>query len=585
MTRAWRAATASIGLALTLAGCGLPVPQGVRSTGDVQAAGLEPERIRVLLPGPRPGATAEEIVYGFLEAQLSPDDRHFAARQFLAAGTEWDDAVSARLYDPGSQRVERDPTLQNGYVVTLDTVAQITPRGAYRLDPDDSPTLREQGYVVAREPTSGELRLTRVPPGVRLSDVDLDRSFTPLDVYFLGRADDGSATGRLVPDRVFVPVTVPPAQAAVAHLLESGASDALEGAVATAVPSQTTSRPVRVQDGVVTVDLSTGVRSLDTRSLQRLSAQLVWTLAPFAPNGVRLLVDGTPLTVAGAGEVQTVDDWETFAPDAVATGASLLYVQDHRVRSPDALLPASRLTDGTLPVDTVVASPVGDQVAVLADAVDDGTDVVHRGPLAGPFDQVFSRPRLSSLSWGSGTRGLWVLQQGRAPIVWLLPGPDADAEAVEQAVPYPTPPGAGLLSQIRVSRDGARVALVFGAGADRALYVGTVQPGPRGPEIRDVSPVARDLSDVADVSWRSGTSLAVLAASTSVETVLPYLVAVDGSSTAVLQRPGVEGPLSSVASAPGRPLWVVTRSGDLFRDSGTTFVKRAAQVGAPAYPG
>jgi len=84
-----RLAVVGLLLLLPLPACGLPVPDGVQTSGPVAAERGEPLALKVIPPGPQPGASPEEVVNGFLVAQRSPDDDHAVARQFLAPGTEW----------------------------------------------------------------------------------------------------------------------------------------------------------------------------------------------------------------------------------------------------------------------------------------------------------------------------------------------------------------------------------------------------------------------------------------------------------------------------------------------------------------
>lgn len=42
---------------LLLPACGLSLPEGVRSAGDVQPVRDEPAELRVIPPGPQPGAS------------------------------------------------------------------------------------------------------------------------------------------------------------------------------------------------------------------------------------------------------------------------------------------------------------------------------------------------------------------------------------------------------------------------------------------------------------------------------------------------------------------------------------------------
>jgi hypothetical protein len=573
---------------LLLPACGLPLPEGVQSARDVQPARDEPGSLRVIPPGPQPAASPEEIVSGFLTAQSSPDGGHAVARQFLAPETQWDDEQGAVIYR-GRRLVsdaDQDPLT---FGVRFDTTARIRTTGGFVLDT----TPVDETYTVARMP-SGEFRLTSVPPGLHLRDVDRENSFQPYDVYFLARGLDGGPTARLVPDPVFLPVTAERAPALVAALL-LGPTLPLNAAVETAVPpTTTTASPVAVaDDGVVTVDLSAQVLDLDTRQRQRLSAQLVWTLVPTF-TGVRLLAAGRPLEVEGAGQVQTLDDWQEYDPAGLGPAAPLYYVQDRKLRSLDGTLPDTAATSaGPLVVDEVAVSPVGDAVGLLSRSAE-GPDEVRIGPVEGPYgDPVLRGPDLGSLSWGPGEQGLWLLERGTAPAICLLPAPGAPARPDPCDVSYERPPGAGVLSALRVSRDGARAALVFGQGPERRLYIGRVVPA--GGRLRiavSPDPVAPGLTDVTDVAWKSGTSLVVLAASAAgASQIVVWTVDVDGStSPAVVQRPGLEGTPTGVAAAPGQPLvvsTVVDGRPRLYRDNDTLFRRQTqAEPGsAPTYPG
>ena len=573
---------------LLLTSCGLPLPDGVQSAGQVQAGSDEPQQqLKVIPPSPQTGASPEDIVLGFLAAQRSPDDDHKVAREFLAPGAEWDDEQGAVVYT-GRRFVDDEDTDPFSFDVRYDTIARVAPTGAYTLDA----TTVVASYTVAQM-ESGEYRLTSVPPGLHLTTQARERSFTGYDVYFLGRAADGSGSTRLVPDRVFLPVTASVEDALVAALLR-GATPPLRPAVATAVPPGTgLASPVDESDGIVTVDLTREVADLGQPVLRQLSAQLVWTLLPTF-SGVRLLVEGEPVDVEGASTVQTLADWQGVDPNASTSDTRLYYVSDRRLRALGGSLPDSEATVARgLDVDEVAVSPVESTVALLTRSPEGdvgGQDELRTGRLAGPLSEVvLRRPRLDSMSFGPGDQGLWALAPGDRPAVCLVPLDAAGAQDDFCDVPYEQPEGAGPLSALRVSRDGARVALVFGTGDDRRLHVGRIEPAGGGWRIAGVSPVAPMLAGVTDVAWESGTSLAVLASSPGAAQVVVWRVAVDGSTgPEAVQRPGLPGDALSLAATAGRPLVVgalldgVPR---LYRDDGTLFRLEPAPGTAPAYPG
>jgi len=571
-------------LLLLLAGCGLPLSNGARPGATVADERSRLAGIKVLPPGPQRGASAEDLVRGFLRAQASPEDDHAVARQFLRDPKEWDAGSFVLLYRPGSQVVRSDPDRPGRVALSLQPTARIEADGSYRLIAADRPAPVEQFRVAAR--ADGELRLTQVPAGLRLQRADLSRSYLPREVFFLGRSTLGEANARLVPDRVFLPVTTDPARALVQALLR-GASRPLDQAVLSAAPADTALRDLVVTDaGEVTVDLSGPVGSLSVRDRQRLSAQLVWTLKDFS--GVRLLLNGEPARVGSAAAVQTVADWNEFDPAGVRDGAPLTYIQDRRLRSLDELLGPGDATSGVVPVDEAAMDVAQVQLAVLTRRADQG-DEVRIGGLQGPLGKpVLHRPGLGSLSWGSGDRGLWVLEAGPSPRIWVVPGAGAPAGARPMTVSYPAPPGGGRLTRLEVSRDGARIALVLGEGPARRLYVGQVEPTPDGLVVDEVVPVAPQLLDVTDVAWESGTSLVVLARDAGESGLLIARVTVDGSSAAPLLRQGVEGVPQALAAAPGRRL-VVAAAGrgqppQLFRDDLQVF-RRQSLGSAPFYPG
>jgi hypothetical protein len=573
-------ALATVG-AVVLAGCGVQLPRGVQEPGSVAAEQREGGPIQVLPPGPRRDATAAEVVRGFLRAQSNPEHRHALAREFLAPPLRetWNDRAFVVVIDPGRRTIVQDPEEPSRVVVTEVAAARVGEDGAFRLESRTTP--RPETYEVARQPT-GELLLTGVPQGLRLSPEEVGRAVTPYDVYFLG----SSGQGRLVPDRVFLPANEDPAEAVVASLL-SGPSSALRGAVRSAAPAGLAlERPVTTDDGVVTVDVGPEARGLSPDEQVRLSAQLAWTLRSAvggAYTGLRLLVEGVPLDVPGVGPVQRRGAWADYDPDGLPPRAPAYYVADRALRSLDGGLAASEATQGgSLAVDGAAASPAG-RLALLS-RTDAGWEL-RTGPPQGPFgDPVLSAPQLGSLSWGSGERGLWLLAPGPAPQVLLVP---ADSAAAAAPVPYETPDDAGPLTALRVSRDGARIALVLGVEQARQLYVGRIEVVGAWPRITGVRAVVPELYDVTDVAWETGTSLVVLARQGG-SGVAPFRVAVDGSTDEPVQRVGLPGAPESLAAAAGRPLVVsVVDEADrrvLYRDSGALF-REVGPGSAPFYPG
>jgi hypothetical protein len=207
-----------------------------------------------------------------------------------------------------------------------------------------------------------------------------------------------------------------------------------------------------------------------------------------------------------------------------------------------------------------------------------GGDELRTGPTSGPFVLRSRAASVSSPSWGSGERGVWFLQNGGLMLAPLT-GPVA-------AVPVDGINGYGRVSAVRVSRDGARVALIAGTGTGRRLVVGRIVDR-GGYRVVGLRSVARGVADVSDLAWESATSLVVLGRLSGV--AAPVRVAVDGSTVALVNRYGLEESTPvSVAAAPDRPLTVGARYGGaavLFRLGGIFTKERGIVGGQPFYPG
>jgi hypothetical protein len=575
-------ALAAVVAGLLLTACGLPVQRGVQSVGPVAPERTVRGDIQVLPPGPRPGADAREIVLGFLGAQTSGDGGHALAREFLdrTITASWDDRAGVVVYDPATLDVVPSSDDNSLVTVRVHTVAAIGADGGYVL----SPGTTEDVYRVRRD-DRGQQRLITVPSGLRLTPTGEGRSFRPRDVYFLAPPTTARPSSQLVPDRVLLPLGAGPDDLVRAVL--AGPTSALRGAVGSALPAGSQlRRPSSTADGAVTVDLTgSGLARMPTATRRQVSAQLVWTLleALTGVSKVRVLVDGKPLPVPDAGPLQDRSDWADFDPDGSSGRGPALFVADRRLARLDGTQQRSEVSDGRVPVDALASSPSSGRVAVLTRGA--GTAAVRVGSASGPFAPVLQRPGVTSLSWGSGDRGLWVVADGAGGRELLLV-PDVPTP-VATAVAYTAPVGAGDLQSVRVSRDGARVAAVFGEGTARRLFVGRVEAQAGVVRLAGLTSVAPSLADVADVAWESGTSLVALAP-LGTPNRLPVRVSVDGSSIEPVRTLGLDGEPETVAAAPDRPLVVGAvvdgRPVLLVEDNGL-FRLQGGSGGGPAYPG
>lgn len=589
MTRCARALAAAL-LAALLAGCGLPVEDGVRIPAAVGTeaaiAGTDQAGTALSLPpGPRPGAPPVGVLRGFLEAQASAAGDHEVARRFLAPEIRdlWDDDAQVKVYDPLQVSFEVIGD-QNSDVVQV-RLTGVTTR---TIDADGSidPTVGvlDETYAFRRDAERNWV-LTDVPDGLRLRPNDVDIMYKQQVVYYL--APVTGPQGHLVPDPALLPVEQEPA-AGIVRRLVAGPSTSLDGAVETAVPPGTTVVDVTTDAaGVVTVDLGPGIARLSPRELERLSAQLVWSLrgagAAFAQ--LRLLSAGRPLDVPGIdGDVQERTAWEEYDPSGLGESTTTYYVADRRLSTVESQRPVAAVAD--LAVDLAAVSPRTDELAVLTD-VGEGRWEVRIGPLSGPVraEPTYVGGGLRSPSWGSGRRGLWLLRTGSGPQIQLL---RRSGDVVP--VPFADQRPPGQITAMRVSRDGARIALVIGEeDASRRVYVAPVLDDEAGLRIGRPREIGIGATNVTDVAWESPTSVVALGGFRDVPT-LALRLAIDGTGDVdPVGLPGLEQVTpESVAAGPDRPLVVgATREGRsvLFRSNGGVFAPEPVSGYAPFYPG
>jgi hypothetical protein len=561
-------------LLLVVSGCSLPLPSGVKSVAGVQAGQQQRgQLLQVIPPGPKAGQTPEEAVHGFLGAQANAEDRHAIARSFLtsAQSTAWDDQAEVQVYDLNSQAVTvvaaaSDASDEATVRVTAKVTGQIGPDGAY--------TARDQRVVETyRLQLAGrEWRLSEVPPGLRLTAADRERSFRPANVFYPA-LNPSDTPPHLVPDRVFLPIGVDQATQLVSRTLDPPSSR-LRGSVVYRAGLRA-SRVSTTGSGVVTVDLDTAATALPPAARQDLSAQLVWTLRDLGPafTGLRLLAAGKAFAVPGQGALQGDGAWDSYDPEGLGPNPPYYFVASRRLRS-SAQLPSNPATAGdagerqAIGVDAVAVTPDRTQIALL-DGTAPGTVTVRLGPLRGPTYRTAVTARdLRSPTWGSGDRGLWLLKGGRE-IVLL---PSAGSRLLTVPIVGARPPGG--LTSLAASRDGARVALVAG----QRLYVGRVEVVAGQVRVADLTPLGAGVTATA-VAWVSGTELALVDRSSSGQVQVQRL-AVDGSAVETLNTARLAPTQISACF-----LGLLLTSGDLvYALSGRSPVRLTAGS-APAYPG
>jgi hypothetical protein len=554
---------------LLAAACSLPLPSGVRApsgvTGQGQAADLQ-----VLPQGPAAGQGPPAVVAGFLAAQASPAGDYAIARQFLTgeAARRWSPHLGVRVYRPESEHIPppaRDAPVQ----VQLTAVGEVDGTGRYVARTHDV----NDFYGVTKN-AQGSWRISSLPQwvGLQLTQIDLLRTFAARNIYYLSPAQGGHSR-HVVPDRVFLPGGPTVGADALVRRAFQHPTKALGDSVdpVDAEPGLLSVR--RARNGEVTVTLSDDAGGLGAADLQNLSARLVWTLrGDPAFTGLRLQTSRGVLRPPGMPDVQPATSWDSYDPEGLGRSPAYYFVKGRRLASSGARLPASSLTNGSAPVDLVAVSPRGDHIAALRTV--GGSVEVDLGSTRGSAVSTAVRAGgLTSPTWGSGERGLWMLQRDGRPghrdqVVRVEP----DGKRL-LGVRMPAAP-AGRISSVAVSRDGARAALVIGG----AVYVFRVSWDGATAALVDPLLLPTRAGRATQVVWSTPTEVVVLKPDQGAQAV--QRVAVDGSASSyvllgTLSPTSVAAFGSALVVASGGQLWSVAQGITSAQPSGLS----------PAFPG
>ncbi len=460
-----------VAVALLLTACaGIPTNGPVRSVrSDDDAARTT---VRYSPAGPRVGASPEEIVRGYLDAMLAYPVTTATATEYLtpSAASRWRAGRSTTVYGPHTvtrvvtppqQSDAQDGTAGAALVrLQASTKAVLGPTGRY-ADGDDVD--RQLQLVRVR----GQWRIANPPDGTLVSARFFEDYYRPFDIYFFDRPGE-----RLVPQVVHLPVGGQLPTALVAALA-AGPSDARF--LRSYVPSRASLRPsVPVSNGTADVAFTVDLGSRERGRLNRLAAQLVWTLRQVPElSGVR--VNGGTAVVSPSGQpVNQMTDWARFGPPEPSAVVYAL-VRDRLRR-----LDGSRLVriPGPWGEDARGSSSVavGDESAA---GIVDGGSAVRVQPLDGGRARIVPGDDVGAVTWDAVGR-LWVVDRpdGRTRVrtgttedLRTLRAPALDDLAVSTIAVSPDG-GNVVLSGRRPGRDAVVVAPVARDASGGATRLG-----------------------------------------------------------------------------------------------------------------
>ncbi len=569
--RVWVVLIAVLAGGVLPAGCAT-----VPASSDLQVVHSVPVGPQVPAPsGPDRGVDPFRLVREFIEATGNPVNGHAAARAFLTrdAAANWDDAAGLTVIEdaPGATP-ENSPAggarrirVSGPELGKIEADASFTPQpGTFSVE-----------LKVVKE--LGEWRISNPPPGVLVERTAFQRNYRQVRVSFID-----PNRGTLVPDLRWVPAFPAPTLSGRAlDLLLAGPSQALSGAVVSAVPPGTRPRSnVLVgSDGRTLIDLA-GLGGLSEQERRLVAAQIVNTLDGIVPSPLRLLADGEPL-VASKSEWTIADITSYTSAAGPRPDVPGQVVIGGRLRGLDGVPVAGPAGNGQLTVRSAAhSSPGGDLLAVVVNGPD-GRPQLRVGRSGGvltpvPMDAVsMTRP-----TWRPSGTEVWTVINGTtvAGVALSPTGPSApyQVNATELAQ-------LGPITELRLSRDGVRVAAVVGGQLVVASVVTKAgEVSLRHPRVLQ----ADDLPPTAGVDWARSELLVVASAG---PTPGVSSVSVDGLTSRQLPTTNLTGPLTDIIAAPGRQVVVADASGLwAYADSQQVWEPLLGGVGpgaVPLYPG
>jgi Lipoprotein LpqB beta-propeller domain/Sporulation and spore germination len=521
---------------------------------------------------PRDGESPLEIVRDFLAVGGSHPQRHAAARAYLTpkAAEDWKDNLGvAVLEDTPLYLEDRGGT---EVVMSATQRARITVDGAYLPNPAPYP------YDFRMEKIDGQWRIGNPPPGLLVTGQTFEQAWRPYNVYFLD-----STRARVVPDVRMVPY---PQDTALPSLLVgylgSGPSDRLEGAVTSDLDGvRLQSNIVRDKDGVDVY--LTGLGGNDDTLEPGGFAQLVWTLNQLGVGGIEVFLDGEQIAPQAQPKqtLQRFGDWRGFDPDALAVSTPGYFIRGGAVFT---------TTDGPVPGPVGTGAYAAQSVGVSLNRESLAVVGRRRGGSVGLWvGRAGGTPRLAltgttmtTPTWGSAVDEVWTVRNGREIVL-------VQGNGQPSRVAAPALDGLGTVSALRLSRDGARVALVAGSAGRQQIYLGVVVREEGAVKIPALYAFSLGAGPVADVSWSDALTLTALVRPSVLGSSL-YTVGIDGRAPGQLVNAArLPAPPAAVATAPNLPLLTVAARA-VWRSPGSgepwaRVTQSAATESAPVYPG
>lgn len=459
-------------------------------------------------PPPREGASAGEILSGFLVAGIGVAEDYRVARSYLtpALAQEWEPEEEITIYRTDF-KISSTPT-EGELQLQLEVAGYIDAAGIRRnVGPGTT-----ESMTVRMEQVQGEWRVAEIPSGIMISTADAENLLQSHELYFYS-----SSYRYWVPDvRWFV--TRQGIATNIVKALIDGPAPYLQGAVTSAFPENAALavESVPIDSGTATIDFTQDILTgTDNLRRQQMQQQLRVTMTGLnTVNSVELRA-GQPIPFE-------------IDPDLVLPELDPAVPSRQIVISEDelAFFEGGQLTPvedvpsiaGFDPVDPAMSYD-GRNYAFLNDertelmATGEGQNV--RTVTAG---SNLTAPSYDPANW------IWTAgtTEGRSYVRAIPPG-GSTSNAIEVLAPWL---GNRTISEIRISRDGARALIVAQQSGQSQLLLSGVSRSEDGVPQTLSEPISLNPAGAIDTAkWVTETSVVVADTSRDaavIATLIPF---------------------------------------------------------------
>lgn len=514
-------------------------------------------------PPPREGASAVEILDGFLIAGIGVSDNYSVARDYLtpALAQTWDPEEEITIYrsDPKISSTPTEGQLQ----LQVEVAGYIDAAGIRR---NVAPGTTES-MIVQMEQVQGQWRVADIPSGIMISTADAANLLQSHELYFYS-----SSYRYWVPDvRWFV--NRQGIATNIVQALINGPAPYLQGAVTSAFPENTALavESVPIESGTATIDFTADILTgTDNLRRQQMEQQLRVTLTGLnTVNSVEMRA-GQPIPFERGPDL-VLPELDPAVPSRqiVISDNELAFFEGGQLTPAEDVpsIAESKPVDPAMSYDGAnYAFLNGARTRLMATGEGQNVRTVTEGAnLTAPsYDPA-------NWIWTAGT------VDGRSYIRAIPPGGN-ESSAIEVLAPWL---GNRTVSEIRISRDGARALIVAQQSGESQLLLSGVNRNEDGVPQTLSDPITLNATGPIDTAkWVSETSVVV--ADTSAEAdVIATLIPFAAEPDEFLPLTG----LQHLSAGTGRTNVYAQVGNSIFGVVGNTWTDQGVTARDPAFAG